>query len=408
MRSRPARLTLSALAWIALGAAALFTVHQQQQIDSRRAALRAFESTARDAVDALDDLQVSQQAYVATGQDAAEWIPKVTTFLQTATTSIDALRSAATSSVAGPSLLDASTTMTQVGNIDRTVRQHLAADETDTAAQSVFGEAADAISSTVSNVDAAVTAEQQAAGILETERRRAQVYALGGAAGLTAIVIAMLGLASPAGAREHEFMAEPSAPVAADSTGDPGMTPTAPAPVSIPATNRPVAAADASTALSTLAGMCTEFGRVRDAEQLNQLLAQAATLLNARGLIVWLGNASGADLRPVLAYGYRESTLSHLSSMPKSADNAAAAAYRSGEVQIIKARPGGAEGTVIAPLLSTDGCIGALTAEIHDGGEQIDTTRALAQILAAQLAGVLASAAEATASATPETRTAAG
>ena len=60
MRSRPARLTLSALAWIALGAAAFFTFDIQQQIDTRRSALRAFESTARDATDALDDAQAGE------------------------------------------------------------------------------------------------------------------------------------------------------------------------------------------------------------------------------------------------------------------------------------------------------------------------------------------------------------
>ena len=47
-----------------------------------------------------------------------------------------------------------------------------------------------------------------------------------------------------------------------------------------------------------------------------------------------------------------------------------------------------------APLLSADGCIGALTAEIREQGEESETTRALSLILASQLAGVLASAAE--------------
>src|SRR5436190_21447460 len=105
MRSRPARLTLSALAWIALGAAAFFTFDTQQQIDNRRSALRAFESTARDAADVLDDAQAGQQAYVARGQDAREWLPKVATFLQTASSSIDSLRSSAHSQASGPDLL---------------------------------------------------------------------------------------------------------------------------------------------------------------------------------------------------------------------------------------------------------------------------------------------------------------
>ena len=80
MHSRPARLSLSALAWIALGAAAFYTVHAQQLIDQRRAALRTFETTARDAADALDDTQAGQQAYLAPGQEAADWSPKVSTY----------------------------------------------------------------------------------------------------------------------------------------------------------------------------------------------------------------------------------------------------------------------------------------------------------------------------------------
>ena len=57
---------------MALGAAAYFTVHTQQQVDQRRASLRLFESSARDAADALDDAQAGQQAYVGAGQDPQE------------------------------------------------------------------------------------------------------------------------------------------------------------------------------------------------------------------------------------------------------------------------------------------------------------------------------------------------
>jgi hypothetical protein len=147
---------------------------------------------------------------------------------------------------------------------------------------------------------------------------------------------------------------------------------------------------------------------VRDAEQLKALVHQAAALIDARGVIVWLGNTAGGDLRPVLAHGYKDATLSHLSSVPRTADNAAATAYRTGELQIVPSRPGGAPGAVVAPLLSNDGCIGAFTAELRHGGEQTDTTRALAQILASQLAGVLATAAAAPADQPQEARTAAG
>lgn len=405
MRSRPARLTLSALAWIALGAAAFFTVHLQQQIDHRHATLRAFESAARDASDALDDAQAGQQAYVALGQDPHEWMPKVATYLHAAASSIDTLRASALSQAAGPSLLDASTAMTQIGTIDRRLRQHLAADEPHAAAEAVFSEATDTISSAVSNIDAAIGAEQQAADDFEARQRRAQVYALAGAAGFAALILLMLGIASPAARAEAQAdeAAEPEASADADESlsGLSQRVPTADA-------SAAQAAEQSAHALTTVAALCTEFGRVRDAAQLKALLEQTARVMNARGLIVWLGNTAGADLRPVLAHGYSDATLARIPTVARSADNAAAAAYRTGEVQIVKSRPGASQGAVVAPLLAADGCIGALTAEIRERGEELETTRALALILAAQLSGVLASAADAASATDADVRTAAG
>lgn len=392
MRSRPAKLTLSVLAWIAFGAAAFFTVTVQQQIDQRRTALRVFESTARDAADALGDVQAGQQAYVAVGQDAGEWVAKVSSYLQTASTSLDTLRSTALSGTAGPALLDASTSLTQLATIDRAVRNHLAAENHQSAADAVFSDAADAIASAVSNVEMAIEAEQQSADGFEATQRRTQVYALGGVAGLVAIILALLGFAPSAAGINSDaegVMSESGAVAALAHEAAVARTPLEP-PVFESSHAGPT-----DEALATLASLCTEFGRVRDAGQLKGLLEQASVVMNARGLIVWLGSTTGADLRPVLAHGYADATLARIPTVARSADNAAATAYRTGDVQIVKSRPGAAQGAVVAPLLVADGCIGALTAEIRDRGEESATTRALARILAAQLAGVLATAAAA-------------
>jgi hypothetical protein len=102
----------------------------------------------------------------------------------------------------------------------------------------------------------------------------------------------------------------------------------------------------------------------------------------------------------VLAHGYAEQTIARMPAVSRSADNAAAAAYRTGALQVVSSRPGTAHGAVAAPLLSPDGSIGALTAEIKDGGEASVGVQALAAIVAAQLAGVLAASVAAQASAT--------
>src|SRR3954465_2069404 len=73
----------------------------------------------------------------------------------------------------------------------------------------------------------------------------------------------------------------------------------------------------------------------------------------------------------------------------RTAHNTPAAAERSGTPQNALPRPGGAPGAVVAPILSADGCIGALSAEIRSGGETSESVQALATIFAAPLAGVL-------------------
>jgi hypothetical protein len=145
-----------------------------------------------------------------------------------------------------------------------------------------------------------------------------------------------------------------------------------------------------SPRLKAAAKLCTEFSRVTSSDDMTELLGQGGEVMDASGLIVWLGSTSGADLRPVLAHGYSTQALARMSTVPRSANNAAAAAYRSGTLQIVLARPGSSPGALVAPLLSPEGCIGALSAEISDGGETSDGVQALATIFAAQLAAALA------------------
>ncbi|MGE3957997.1 MAG: GAF domain-containing protein [Vicinamibacterales bacterium] len=387
MHSRPVRLTLIVLAWIALGGPAFFLFQSQQQIDQRRTSLRTFEASARDAADALDDALAGQQAYVALGQEAVDWIPKVSTYLQTASASIDALRASATTGTAGPVLLEASTAMTQLTALDRQVRESIAAEDFRGAADAVFSDGADAVSSAMSNVDAAMAAEQQGADDFEAAQRRLQIYAAAGGVGVAALLTLLLGLTGTTAGERSEAEEEATS----DSVSLAGLA------RQVRPADAPVqAASDLSPeTLGTIADLCTRFIKVREASEINPLLESAAGALNARGLIVWLGDAAGSDLRPVLAYGYRPQTLAKLRPLARTADNVAAVAYRTGELQVEPSLPDGQQGTIVAPLMSPDGCIGAVTAEVRDGGERSESVRACSQILAAQLAGLLASAADA-------------
>ena len=144
-----------------------------------------------------------------------------------------------------------------------------------------------------------------------------------------------------------------------------------------------------SPVLKTAAQLCTDFARVQDVNDVQRLLARASDAMDAAGLVVWLGDGEGADLQPVLTQGYSAETRARLPNVPRAADNAAAAAYRSGHVQIVRSKPGGSGGAIVAPILGAQGCFGALSAEIRSGGEASESVQALAVIVAAQLAGVL-------------------
>src|SRR6267378_1823476 len=140
MRSRVARLTCGAVAWIALGATAFFIIQSEKQIAEVRAAVRAFDARAREATDGLADLRASQQAYVAAGQGVAFWMPKVAATLDTATTAILSLRQAAKSVEARLGLAEASRTVAEFGAIDQRAREYINTEQQLMAADVVFTE----------------------------------------------------------------------------------------------------------------------------------------------------------------------------------------------------------------------------------------------------------------------------
>ena len=74
--------------------------------------------------------------------------------------------------------------------------------------------------------------------------------------------------------------------------------------------------------------------------------------------------------------------------MPADAPNAVAAAFRSGEPCLVSGEPG-LTAAVAVPMMAPAGCVGVLAIEVHNGREQLESIRAFAAILAAQLAGFL-------------------
>ena len=160
-------------------------------------------------------------------------------------------------------------------------------------------------------------------------------------------------------------------------------------PITAPARATPVPQLRPSPVLKAAADLATDFGRVLDLDDLSRLLGRLADIMDASGIIVWMGSAGGADLRASLAHGYSAQAVARMPGVPRSGNNAAASAYRTGALQIVLSRPGGPAGAIVAPILAANGCIGALSAEIRGGGETSEGVQTLATMFAAHLAGIL-------------------
>jgi transcriptional regulator with XRE-family HTH domain len=139
--------------------------------------------------------------------------------------------------------------------------------------------------------------------------------------------------------------------------------------------------------LSGLAAVCTELGRAASVEAVRLSLQQAASVLGATGLIVWLWDRWAGGLRPVLAHGYSDAVIAQLPIVMPDADNATAAAFRLARTCAVD---GGADTSdaLVVPLLTSDGCAGALAIELEPGRAQTPSVRAAATILAALLAPI--------------------
>lgn len=164
-------------------------------------------------------------------------------------------------------------------------------------------------------------------------------------------------------------------------------------PMMMPPTDEPAAVGrEPGTAptlvdLGAAADLCTAIARVTSASALPDILARAASVLDASGIVLWMG--AGQELFAASAYGYDPAVISRLGPISRSADNATAAAWRTGEIRTVSGDMV-SNGAVVAPMLGPSACIGVLAAEIRHGREEDPGTRAVTAMIAAQLATIVA------------------
>lgn len=143
--------------------------------------------------------------------------------------------------------------------------------------------------------------------------------------------------------------------------------------------------------IEAAATLCSKLARALDWGDVTSLLADAAKLLDAVGIVVWMWDSRAAALVPSVAHGYSDAVLASLPAVRLDESNAIAAAFRSGESCTVDGA-GGATGAVVVPSVGPNGCVGVLALEVRHGREQHEPVRAFAVILAAQLGTLLPSA----------------
>jgi hypothetical protein len=319
------------------------------------------------------DIAAAQQAYVAPGQPDQPWLERSAMLLQEFGQDAAAIRPLLRSTDAAAALDEVEKDFKAIVVIDGTARQDLQQEQSLLAADLIFSEGHDTIAALVMTLRGLESAEAQTVAAQRASLERQQAGAL---AVIGVILIAgILWLARVPGS----------------GIGDPGSVDLSnlepPDPGSrIPDPGLAATASPATVDLQAAADICGALARTTNTVALRDALAQSAAVLNARGIIVWMG--AGEELFPALSFGYDERVVQRLGPIPRNAANATAEAWRTAQLRTVSADVT-ARGAVAAPINGVSGCVGVFAAEVRNGREEDPATRAVAAIIAAQLAGIV-------------------
>ena len=408
------RLALFIVLLLALATAAYRTALLERAlvVEDARADLAA--ESAHAALDALLDLRASQRAYVAEGQGVPYWRGRAKSALATLRTEIDALqRTIGTTTAAGP--LEASGEMlTRLSRLEDRIGEHALAGRRSHAEDLIYADDLEASSHIERELRAAAATAQTDSRRRKSDLRNQELIILT-LAGTVALLVTLLLAPTPAASATKTGV-----PAAGDRTlpndlplnlrgtiARASPAPAAPGPASSPAVASSTGTADAPRSgppsqaerhavagLHAAADLCASLARAQHPNELSVLLAHISRVLDARGTIVWMANSATRTLTPALSSGYQDEALARMGSIDWDAENPAAEVFRRGEARVIESSSDMAA-AIVVPLQSPTGCVGVMTAELVAGRSGAVTVD-LARIFAAQLAGLIGPAAEAT------------
>ena len=373
MNSRLIRVLIVVIG-IAVGlSAGYFLKSTDNDLSTQRSSAEALREQAALLSAAIADVRASQFAYVARGQSEAFWISRVESLLPPLQQRATQFAASLTSPAAQSAFEPASAALENFRSLDGRVREFVRAGSQLLAADMIFSDGLESMATASTQVAAALNEELQYRNSNIAALRGRQAAALAGGAGVILLLMAGLALAGNTAVKS----AEPEAPAV------PVIEPIRfEAPL-------PKARAAVTPKLLRTAQLCRELARVDDSRDLPALLERAAKVIDASGIILWVAEPSRQALVPAISHGYESKVVARMGSIHRDANNAASAAYRSAEVRTV-AGDAFTSGAVIVPLMTSEGCVGVMSAEMKSGSEKDESSQALATIFASQLATLVA------------------
>lgn len=394
MRSRAVRITLTLLAVAAITAAAYhcWTIQTHTAVETQTVA--AFEQTRRSALRDAYELRSAQQAYVASGQNETFWFGRVTAVMESLQPALATLRSSTTSEAARASVEEAAAAIRKFEQVDQRARNYASGGQRLLASDVIFSDGLEAAERIIAALDRAGEALAGSSRSAAAEATRQQALTAGGAAAIAvlALLLLMPAVAAPGASVKESAVEQQRAPSKNDGVGavesELELELTADTP---PRRQGQVAAMPAqqhAVDMQNVASVCTELARLADTNLLPGILERTAAALDASGLVLWIADPDGKELLPIAAHGYPASVVSRMGSLKANAENATAAAFRTGLAQTVNAGAA-SNGAIAVPLVTPTGCRGVMSAEVRHDSEKQPARLAAATIVAAQLATLL-------------------
>jgi hypothetical protein len=371
MQTHTNRLVVAAVLIAAGVAGGFFVLTAQRRTAALDAAGADISSRIQRMIVTAGDIASAQQAYVAPGQPDQPWLERAAMLLQQYGEETAALRPLLQSADAMAGLDQTDRNFRSIVVIDGKARQYLQEEQDLLAADLIFSEGRDTIGALEMTLGGLRAAEQATATARIALVERQQWVTITLVAGLWLVGLVALVPLPGSVIRDSGFaslgFSSPESRIPNPEPAD-------------------AAASPASIDLAAAADVCGALARAADTASLRDVLARAAAVLDARGIIVWMG--AGEELFPALSYGYDERMIERLGPIPRGASNATAEAWRTAQLRTVAA-DAISHGAVAVPVSGIGGCVGVFAAEVRHGREDDPGTQAIAAMIAAQLAGIV-------------------